>query len=79
MVPAPVLSSLREKNWIIISPDFHLLPESTLQDIRSDAEALENWLLKNHKETGVDLEHVAVGGCSSGNNILTETRESAAQ
>jgi hypothetical protein len=43
-----------------------LLPESSLQDIHNDAEALENWLLKNHNGIGVDLEHLVIGGASSG-------------
>lgn len=67
MIPASVVTFPRQKDWLVISPDFHLLPESSLQDIRNDAEALENWLLKNHKEIGVDLERVTIGGASSGN------------
>jgi len=66
IIPTTVVSSIREKNWLVISPDYHLLPESGLQDIRNDAEALENWLLKCHEEIGVDLENVAIGGASSG-------------
>jgi acetyl esterase/lipase len=67
MIPASVVGSLRQKDWLVISPDFHLLPESGLQDIRNDAEALENWLSKNHKDIRVDLERVAIGDASSGN------------
>lgn len=66
MIPAPVMSSLHQKGWLVISPDFHLLPESSLQDVHNDAEGLENWLLKNYNEIGVDLEHLAIGGAGSG-------------
>jgi acetyl esterase/lipase len=66
MILAPVVSSLFQQNWLVISPDFHLLPESGLQDIRNDATAFENWLSKNHKDIGVDLDRIAIGGASSG-------------
>jgi acetyl esterase/lipase len=66
VIPASVVRSLLQKNWLVISPDVHLLPESSFQDIRNDVEALENWLLQSHKKIGVNLEHVAIGGSSSG-------------
>src|SRR5277367_6042958 len=45
MIPVPLASSLHQKGWLIISPDFHLLPKSSLEDVHNDAEALEKRLL----------------------------------
>jgi hypothetical protein len=76
IIPTTVVSSLREKNWLVIAPDFHLLPESVLQDIRNDAEALENWLLNYHEEIGVDLENVAIEGLVPVNGLDIEEQTS---
>jgi acetyl esterase/lipase len=56
-----------EGEWLVICPDYHLLPESTVQDMRYDAVALEEWLCGDHAEgIGVDLRRVVVGGVSAG-------------
>lgn len=65
-IPHKVVELLHEQDWIIISPDYHLLPESTISDIRSDIEALEQWLLIHHKEIGVDLNRISLVGASAG-------------
>jgi acetyl esterase/lipase len=56
-----------EVEWLVICPDYHLFPESTVQDIRHDTVALEEWLCGGHaEEIGVDLRRVVVGGASAG-------------
>jgi acetyl esterase/lipase len=60
------LKLLHEQDWIIISPDYHLLPESTTDDIRSDVAALESWVLHNCKEVGIDSNRIGVIGGSAG-------------
>lgn len=55
-----------EQNWVFLSVDYHLLPESGVKEIRDDAVALEAWLIKHHEEIGVDLNRVAISGASAG-------------
>ncbi|KAJ3127895.1 hypothetical protein HK100_009476 [Physocladia obscura] len=65
-LPVEFLSRVSSAGWIIISADYHLLPESNLDDIRADVSALQQWILKNHTTHGIDLSRVSVAGSSAG-------------
>lgn len=60
------LNLFTEENWLILSVDYHLLPEAGVKDIKNDVAALEAWLLKNHVEIGADLKRIAIAGASAG-------------
>lgn len=60
------LALFLQQNWVVLSVDYHLLPEVGVSEIQNDVLALEAWLLKHHKEIGVDLERVALAGASAG-------------
>ena len=65
-IPLTVMTLLHQRDWVIISACYHLLPESTTADIRSDVEALQQWLLTSHKEVWVDLARISTLGSSAG-------------
>jgi acetyl esterase/lipase len=65
-IPQAVMTLLHQQDWIVISADYHLLPESTTANIYSDVEALEQWLLAHHHELGVNLDRITTIGASAG-------------
>ncbi|KAJ3140447.1 hypothetical protein HK100_009499 [Physocladia obscura] len=67
--PDGIMSRIASKEWIFISADYHLLPESSLDHIRQDVAALQEWNLKNNNALGIDTERVSVAGASAGSFV----------
>ncbi|KAJ3133043.1 hypothetical protein HK100_004727 [Physocladia obscura] len=67
--PFDIMSRIAPKGWIFISADYHLLPESSLDYIRQDIAALQEWTLKHSNELGIDTERVSVASASAGSFV----------
>ncbi|CAZ80652.1 unnamed protein product [Tuber melanosporum] len=65
-IPLYLASKLRKLGWIIIFPDYQLLPEATGWDIRQDVIDLEQWILKEQATWGIDVDKIALSGTSAG-------------
>lgn len=51
------LSLLNQHGWLVLTADYHLLPESEVSHIQDDVVALEEWISKHAVELGADLEN----------------------
>ena len=72
-VPLYLASKLRKLGWIIILPDYQLLPEATGWDIRQDVLDLEQWILREKDTWGIDVENIALTGTSAGEQLVLST------
>lgn len=72
-IPFYLASKLRKLGWIIILPDYQLLPEATGWDIRQDVLDLEQWILKEKDTWGIDVENIALTGTSAGEQLVLST------
>ena len=67
------------RGWTLISFDYRLLPESTLEDINDDLLAIEQFALKQLNPTlaslslpAVDLSQLVIGGASAGGYLALQ-------
>ena len=70
LLPVQFIETLLSRGWIFISPDYHLLPESTGWDMRKDVQALGVWLKANAQSIGVDIDRIAIAGASAGRKFF---------
>ncbi|CUS13257.1 unnamed protein product [Tuber aestivum] len=65
-IPSYLADKMRGLGWIIIFPDYQLLPEATGWDIRQDVLDLEQWILREQDTWGIDVDKIALSGASAG-------------
>jgi pectinesterase len=64
--PLPV-KLLLERGWVVVVPDYRLLPEASISHILDDLKSLETWIIQNAVEQNLDTGNMAIGGSSAGN------------
>ncbi|KAK9319367.1 Alpha/Beta hydrolase protein [Lipomyces orientalis] len=64
--PGLPLELLMERGWLILTADYHLLPESQVEDMINDVKHLETWILAEGRQLGLDPGLIAVAGASAG-------------
>jgi acetyl esterase/lipase len=67
MLPMTQAAKFVEKNWIVVSADYRLIPESKFQDACQDAIDAYQWMRTKGKDLyGVDVDNIAIIGSSAG-------------
>ncbi|KAK9235091.1 Alpha/Beta hydrolase protein [Lipomyces kononenkoae] len=64
--PGWPLEVLMRRGWLILTADYHLLPEGQVEDMINDVKHLETWILAEGRQLGIDPELIAVAGSSAG-------------
>lgn len=64
--PLPV-RLLLERGWVVVVPDYRLLPEAGISDMLDDLKSLETWIVQHGStKLNLDTDNVAIGGSSAG-------------
>jgi acetyl esterase len=64
--PTLPVDLLMQRGWLVVVPDYRLLPEANIADIIDVSKHLEEWILRDGPKLGIDVDAVAVGGSSAG-------------
>ncbi|KAI9282439.1 Alpha/Beta hydrolase protein [Umbelopsis sp. AD052] len=67
MLPMAQVTKFTDKNWIVVSIDYRLIPESTFQDACQDVMDAYQWMKTEGKSLyGIDADNIAIIGSSAG-------------
>lgn len=70
--PYPV-KLLLKRGWVVIVPDYYLLPEASISDIMDDLNRLETWIGQHSQCLKLDAKNIAVDGSSAGEYAIYST------
>ncbi|KAI8575465.1 hypothetical protein K450DRAFT_261575 [Umbelopsis ramanniana AG] len=67
MLPMSQVTKFTEKNWIVVSADYRLIPESKFQDACQDVIDAYQWMrTKVNDLYSIDVDNIAIIGSSAG-------------
>jgi acetyl esterase/lipase len=67
MLPMTQVTKFAEKDWIVVSADYRLIPETKFQDAFQDVIDAYQWMRTKGKELyGIDVDNIAIIGSSAG-------------